>query len=110
MNFLDEVKNHPKFKELMKLSPVVGYSMFQSMADDFEKEWPGFLEERDKLRQAFRFQRDAYSDTKTFRQVAVIPVVVTNWIKFLNGGNEPSKEFFAGYLKKHPEYWVVDKL
>lgn len=110
MNFLDEVRNHPKFREFMKKDPVAGRAMFMYYANCFEKDWVGFIEERNRLRTAFRFQSDAYSDNKTFRQVATYPPVVGYWIKFLNGGNESSKVFHTKYIKKHPEYWVVDKL
>ncbi len=109
-SFLSEVREHPKFKEFLHKDPMAANSMFKFYADSFEKEWPDFIEERDKLRQALRFQSDAYSKTKTQRQVAVLPPIASYWIKFLNDGSEPSKEFFTKWLKSHKEYWIVDKL
>lgn len=110
MDFITEVKQHPQFIEFMKKDPVAGRLMLINYMGSFKKEWPGFIEERNKLRQAFRFQQDAYSEKKTFRQVAVYPAIVSIWLKFLNGGGDSSKGFQKEYLKKHKEYWIVDEL
>ena len=109
-NFLTEVREHPRFREFLKKDPVAGKAMFLYYAGCFERDWPGFIEERDKLRQAVRFQSDAYSEKKTFRQVATYPPIVSEWIKFLNFGGEPSKEFHKKFIEKHKEYWIVDKI
>lgn len=105
MNFLQEVYSSEKFQELLKDNPVAAKLLF----DDLSKSWTSMKGSYKEYRDLIRKNNPTLKCEGKGRMIASIPVPVVTWLEM--GLDHPitSKELMD-FVKKHPEFWVVDKL
>jgi hypothetical protein len=106
MSIVDEIKKSPEMTEYFKKSPTEAMSFLKLIESGYQKEWAGFVAERDAKRSFWAIN----APTANWREVALIPPFMKLWINFLNEGAEPSKPFMRAWLKQHPEFWIKPNL
>lgn len=106
MTIIDEIRQSTPMKEYFKKSPAEAEAFLMLLQQGYDNEWANFIKARDEKRQMYRI----CGGKKDWDEVAVMPRFIGLWIKFVNQGGEPSKEWLRKWLKENPEFWVKPNL
>ena len=101
--FLDEIRQNPVMQAEMRDNPEHGAALLAYFTKAYAQEWNDFISERDRLR---HMGAQVGMGKLDVRQVACFPPFIGQWLKFINVGNIPEKDFLRKFLREHPVFWV----